>query len=201
MSDNIHRASPLAQFLAAELKSESPTEAEVQLSERAFMGQINLRGQPSGPSGRAFLEAVENALKVVPPLDPNTVAEGPEVTALWLGPDEWLVLTPPDRQLQYVSALRSALGNLFAAVTDISGAQTVINMRGPRARDVLWKGCTLDLHPRAFGPGQCAQTNLAKATVTIRQLDESPSYDISVRRSFADYLARWLTDAAEEYGL
>jgi sarcosine oxidase subunit gamma len=162
------------------------------------MGHINLRGRLSDP---AFLKAVEVALEVVPPLDPNTVAEGPEIAALWLGPNEWLVLTPRYQQHKIAAALRSSLGDLFAAVTDVSGAQTVINIRGPRARDVLSKGCALDLHPRVFGPGHCAQTNLAKATAIIRQLDESPSYDIVVRRSFADYLARWLTDAAREYGL
>ena len=135
------------------------------------------------------------------PLDPNTVAEGPDVTALWLGPNEWLLLTSPDRQYETIGALRNALGNLFAAVIDVSSGQTIINIRGHHARDVLSKGCSLDLHPRGFGPEQCAQTNLAKATAIIRQLDELPSYDIIVRRSFADYLARWLNDAAQEYGV
>ena len=201
MSDDLNRVSPLALFLAEDHGVEPSTEAGVHLFERPFMGQINLRGQPTGPSGRAFLEAVEIALGLVPPLGPNTVGEGPEVTALWLGPDEWLVLTPPGQQHRITGALRGALGNLFAAVTDVSAAQTIINIRGPRTRDVLGKGCTLDFHPSVFGPGQCAQTNIAKATAVIRQLDDSPSYDIVVRRSLADYFARWLTDAAREYGL
>ena len=66
---------------------------------------------------------------------------------------------------------------------------------------MLAKGCPLDLHPRVFGPGHCAQSQIARVNAIIHQRDGSPSYDIVVRRSFADYLARWLDDAAAEYGL
>ena len=129
------------------------------------------------------------------------MAESRELTALWLGPDEWLLLTPPDREAGIAQALRNSLGNLFFAIIDISSGQTVINIRGNQARDVLAKGCSLDLHPRHFYPGCCAQTHIAKATVLIRQQDHSPSFDLVVRRSFAEYLALWLKDAAQEYGL
>ena len=73
-------------------------------------------------------------------------------------------------------------------------------MTGPNARDVLAKGCPLDLHPSVFRPGDCAQTLLAKANVTLRCVDDAPSYELTVRRSFADYAAPWLQDAALEYG-
>ncbi len=198
MSEDIRRESPLVQFIAAERDVSQPTDAGVQLCERAFMGHINLRGDPSD---KAFLKAVEGVVGIGLPLEPNTVADGPKATVLWLGPNEWLLLTQPDQQAGMAQALRDALGDLFAAATDLTGGQTVINLRGDHARDVLSKGCTLDLHPRVFGPGRCAQTHLAKAVVFIRQLDDSPSFDIIVRRSFADYLALWLKDAAQEYGL
>ena len=163
-----------------------------------FLGHLNLRGDPAD---QALLAAVEGVLGFGLPLEPNTVAEAGELAALWLGPDEWLVLTPPGQEAGLAGALRDALGDVFAAVTDVTGGQTVINLRGASVRDVLAKGCTLDLHPRAFGPGRCAQTLVAKAMVTVRQVDESPSFDLIVRRSFADYLAQWLEDAAQEYGL
>ena len=73
-------------------------------------------------------------------------------------------------------------------------------MSGPSARDVLAKGCPLDLHPAVFGPGDCAQTLLAKANVTLRCVDDSPRFELIVRRSFAEYAALWLHDAAMEYG-
>ena len=89
---------------------------------------------------------------------------------------------------------------MHTSVTDVTGGQTVITLRGPSARDVLAKGCPLDLHPLVFQPGDCAQTLLGKANVIIRCVDDSPSYELIVRRSFADYAALWLHDAALEYG-
>ena len=83
----------------------------------------------------------------------------------------------------------------------MSGGQTVITIQGPHARGVLAKGCSLDLHPRVFSPGLCAQTLVAGVGAIIRQIDEKPSYDLIVRRSLAEYLAHWLEDAAQEYGL
>ena len=72
-------------------------------------------------------------------------------------------------------------------------------LSGPRAREVLMKGCRLDLHPRAFTPGTCVQTALAKANVILHQTDDAPSYEITVRNSFSVYLATWLLDAMAEY--
>jgi sarcosine oxidase subunit gamma len=167
------------------------------MTQRPSLGHLNLRGAPGDP---AFLHAVETVLGFGLPLEPNTVADSRDLAALWLGPDEWLLLTPPDQEAGVARALRDALGGLHVAVTDVSGGQTVINISGDHARDVLAKGCSLDLHPRVFGPGHCAQSLVAKAGVTIRQIDDSPSFDLIVRRSFAEYLALWLEDAAQEYG-
>ena len=194
----VRQESPLVQFLTPERIAGRPADAGVELRERALMGHLNLRGDATD---RAFLDAVQGALGFGLPVEPNTVSEGGELAALWLGPNEWLVLAPPGQEDGLAQALRDALGEIFSSVADVTGGQTVINLRGPHVRNVLAKGCTLDLHPRAFGPGRCAQTLVAKANVTVRQLDDSPSFDLIVRRSFADYLALWIEDAAEEYGL
>ena len=68
-------------------------------------------------------------------------------------------------------------------------------------RDLLAKGCPVDLHPSVFDVGQCAQSHLAKAPILLRQVDREPTFEIIVRRSFADYFWTWLEDAAAEYGL
>ena len=120
---------------------------------------------------------------------------------LWLGPDEWLIVTPPDERGSVEDRLSEALRGGHSSVTDISGGQTLITLSGERARQVLAKGCSLDLHPRSFGQGKCAQTLVAGANVILRWADLGPSFDLIVRRSFADYLAIWLRDAALEYGL
>jgi sarcosine oxidase subunit gamma len=169
----------------------------VVLAEKPFLGHLNMRGDPAA-SG--FSAAVRRVLGFDLPLDVNTVTAGRTLAVFWLGPDEWLILTPGGRESGVMHDLRAALHEQFAAVTDVSGGQTVIMLGGECARDVLAKGCSLDLHPRVFGPGQCAQTHLARTGVLIRQVGDAPTFELIVRRSFADYLWRWLQDASAEYG-
>lgn len=88
----------------------------------------------------------------------------------------------------------------MGSVVDVSAQHTVIELAGSRAREVLAKGCSLDLHPRAFGPGRCAQTLLGRAGVIVLPREgEVPTYWVFVRATFADYLAEWLLDARGEY--
>ena len=98
-----------------------------------------------------------------------------------------------------MATLSAALRGRRGAVIDISDSRTIIALSGKRARDLLAKGSGLDLHPRQFAPGQCAQSFLAKVKVALLQLDDTPSYHIVVERSVAEYLFLWLADAAREF--
>jgi sarcosine oxidase subunit gamma len=113
---------------------------------------------------------------------------------LWLGPDEWLITAPENRDL--LARVRRAVTGRRASVTDVSAAHTVVEFTGPNACMLLQKGCSLDLHRRAFGPGRCAQTLVARAQIILDQLDAGPTYRLFVRPSFARYLCDWLIDAA-----
>lgn len=137
-------------------------------------------------------------LGVAPPLAANTTLEANEVEIVWLAPNEWLLITARDAQGDLEASLRHALAGLFAAVTDVSSGYTTFEIVGPQARDLLARGCALDLHPRVFGPGQAATTLLAKADVTIVQANAVPAFHVIVRRSLAVYLWRWLDDAAAD---
>ena len=195
-TDGTVRQSPLTSFFAA--AAGDPTDrAGVVISELPFLGHVNLRGDP-GDGG--FTSAAAGVLGFGLPTEPDTTGGKGGLLALWLGPDEWLVVTPPDAQTSLAQSLATALDGIHASVTDVTGGQTVITLGGPNAREVLSKGCPLDLHPLVFRPGDCAQTLLAKANVTLRCVDDSPSFELIVRRSFADYTALWLHDAALEYG-
>ena len=88
-------------------------------------------------------------------------------------------------------------GDGFASVVELGSGQTTIEISGPRAREVIAKGCPLDLHPRKFEPGRCAQSRLARSLVTLVQVDATPTFELIVRRSFADYLWQWLLDACQ----
>ena len=198
MSEKVLRGSPLIEFLAEQQQTAQHGGGGLEMWERAFLGHFNLRGDPEDGD---FLSSVQKSIGVSLPTKPNTIGQGPDATALWLGPDEWLLLTPPDTQGEIAQTLEKALEGQHMSVNDLSGGQTVIRLQGPHARDVISKGCSLDLHSRAFGPGQCAQSHIAKSMATITQIDDLPTYDLIVRRSFADYLARWLKDAGLEYGI
>jgi sarcosine oxidase subunit gamma len=156
----------------------------------APLPQLALRGDAADA---AFAGAVRGTLGVAVPTEPNTVATAGGVAALWLGPDEWLVVgAPPD----CAERLRRAWGDAHAAAVDVSDSRIVFELSGPRALDLLAKGCSLDLHERAFPAGRCAQTALARAAVILEKLDAGPRFRVFVRRSFAGYLAAWLAEAA-----
>jgi sarcosine oxidase subunit gamma len=173
----------------------------VRLGERPGLGKINLRGDPHG---RGFMAAVGRVLDLLLPNEPCTSAGRDRIGALWLGPDEWLVTCPAGDLPDLLAALREALAGVHAAITDVSDGRVAFRLAGPSARDVLAKGCPLDLHLRAFPPGRCAQTLLAKASVLIHLVDDAaqgPVFDVHVARSFAQYLWAWLEDAGREYGV
>lgn len=198
MSDQIRPQSPLIERVHQERRAASPADAGVRLQELPFTGYINLRGDPGDAS---FLKAVREAAGLELPLEPNTFAEADGYRAVWLGPDEWYLVTPAGEEPPLVEKLESALADRHVAINDLSSGLTTVRLGGPSARDLLEKGCTLDLHPRSFGSGQCAQTLVAKAGVLILCTGDEPTYELVVRRSFADYLFVWLEDGAIEFGL
>jgi len=178
--------------------AEAKADAGVRLGEAPHRCQINLRGNAGDA---AFMSAVAGVLGAEPPVQANRAARGANLAILWLGPDEWLIVASPGREKELVPALRQALSGQHAAVVDLSEARTVIAVAGRNARDALQKGTPLDLHPRVFEPGHCAQTGLSRANVILHQIDASPRYDLYVVNSFADYLWSWLERAAAEYGV
>ena len=178
-----------------------PADAGVRLSERPHRAKINLRGD-----GDAFREAVAEAIGTALPTAANTANNSGDVTVLWLGPDEWLITAPPGAEADLVARLTGAVDGRHAAVVDVTDNFTTIRIAGPAARTALAKGCPLDLHPRAFGPGRVAQSVVAQVDVILHQVagDDGaagPAFDLIVRRSFAEYLWQILADAGREYGV
>jgi sarcosine oxidase, subunit gamma len=120
-----------------------------------------------------------------------------DAECFWLGPEEWLVVGPRSARETMLEALEQAVGPDDGAAVDLSASRVLVELEGPRAREVLASCCALDLHPRVFGPGQCAQTLVAKAPILLSQVDETPSYRLFVRPSLAAYVTSWLADGIE----
>ena len=179
----------------------------LRLEARPFRGYLNLRGDPDAAP---FLQAVRAATGLSLPLAPNTFTQGllpgagagagetaqDEITVFWLGPDEWLLAVAPGREQALAARLEEELQGLCHALTDLTGSQISLRLAGPGARDVLAAGCSLDLHPRAFKTGQCAQTLLAKTGALLAMTDAEPVFELILRRSFAECAVSWLRHSA-----
>ena len=187
------RRSPL-DGLADRLAAANDAPERIRLAEVPFLTQLTLRVAP----GSLAAAAVAGVLGAPLPTAPNTTAVCGDVEVLWMGPDEWLVVAPAAAAGLH-AALEHAIGAEHATVVDVSDQRTAIDVAGADARELLLKGCALDLHPRAFGVGQCAQTLLARAQVVVLPRSAEPAYRVFVRASFAEYVAEWLLDAAAEY--
>jgi sarcosine oxidase, subunit gamma len=140
------------------------------------------------------------ALGVDLPTTPNTWVPSDAGRAVWLGPDEWLLSSTTETPEEFEARVRAAVLPLGGSATDVSAQRIGLRLRGARVRDVLVKGCSIDLHPRVFGRGSSAQTMLGQAGVVLLALsDAGDDHAVLVRSSFAGYLADWLLDAALEF--
>jgi sarcosine oxidase subunit gamma len=168
----------------------------VVLTERARLTLIHLAGRP----GRAdFLAASSAALSLDLPLEPNMVARGAGLTVFALAPTRWLVESESIAPETLEARLSKALAG-SGAVTDVSGGRMAVRIAGRDARALLAKDCPIDLHPRAFTPGTCAQTTLADVSVLIHALPDGGHFDLYGPRSYGVHLWEWLTHAAAEFG-
>src|SRR5580658_253762 len=153
--------------------------------------------QPQPPRGRWILRggaAVHAAAGTVCgwPLPPQGRAAGEHAhAALWLGPDEFLLLDPPQ-----LPALRAALATLPHSLVDVSQRQTAFTVSGAATR-ALNAGCPLDLDAEIFTVGACTRTVFGKSEIVLWRI-AADIFHVEVWRSFAMYVTQLLAQAASE---
>jgi len=184
--------SPLSDFLGRQTRDLQVDGRPCSLAEIAFVDMLNLRGDASDPR---FAKAVLDTTGMFLPVQANTASIDPQRQLLWLGPDEWLLKLRDRQGDAMAAALQSALRGMHSAVVDVGHGSTTVMLQGPGSAELLARGCPLDLHPRVFSTGALAQTHIAKASATVLCLYAGIQYEITVRRSYADYLVRWLCEA------
>jgi sarcosine oxidase subunit gamma len=148
-----------------------------------------LRG---GPKVRL---AAQGAFGVAIPETACRAASQEERAALWLGPDEWLLISPEHSLDETTSALTNALVQLPHSLVDVSHRQIALELSGPRAERLLAAGCPLDLESSAFPVGMCTRTVLGKTEIVLWRT-ATEAFRIEVWRSFAPYLSDFLEEAA-----
>jgi sarcosine oxidase subunit gamma len=165
--------------------------AGITFAARTGLTLIDLRGDPQRAE---FLASAQAALGCALPLTPNASSSGVDCEILWTGPDAWLINGVSAEKINE----RLPIENGF--LTDVSHGRASWRIGGPHARDLLAKGCSLDLHPRTFHAGQCAQTSLGHVGVLLQRRADGGAFDLYCARSYARHLWHWLTVAAAEFG-
>ncbi len=167
-----------------------PAADRVKATVAPFAARWILRGGPEASL------AIGGAFGAAPPLEPLRAAEQGARAALWLGPDEWLLIAEDDAS-GLGGALEAALGAIPHALVDVAHRQCAIELTGPGAARALNAGVPLDLDLEAFPVGMVARTVLLKAEITLWRR-ETERFRIEVGRSFAPYVAAILTAAARD---
>jgi sarcosine oxidase, subunit gamma len=188
--------SPLFHAGLDELARKGKSSAGVTLREKKLLGHLILRGDASDSN---FSGAVHKALGLELPVALTLVASG-ETSLQWLSPDEWLLIVPSGEEFATEQKLRAALEGQHFAIVNVSGGQTIVELSGPKVRELLMKSSSYDVHPSNFPVGKAVGTVFAKSQLVIRHTAED-TWELLVRRSFADYIWLWLQDASAEYGL
>ena len=185
--------SPAAHLADAFAAAEVTGPRAVALRELPFLTMVGLRAEPGGGAA----ERLTTTLGARLPGTCGGVGAAAGTSAVWLSPDEWLVVSDADAA-GLTQRLVVALHGEPGAAVDLSANRTTLELSGPSARDALDKGCALDLHPRSFAVGAAYATSLASVPVVLwRTADQT--YRVLVRSSFADHVGRWLVDAIAEY--
>jgi len=144
----------------------------------------------------AAAAAISKKLGIECPLTPGLCNANEHTQIAWNGPNSWMIIASDEaakrKPGQLFKSLQKAVGDL-GAVVDQSHGRCGLRLSGQHARKVMAKNTSIDLHPIAFGPGQCALTAVAHMSALVIQVDDTPSYDLFVARS----LARSFADAIE----
>lgn len=183
----LHFESPLAHRAA-------PQELSIGLREIAGRGMIDLRGLASD---RKFTGAAKQALGLELPKQPRTSASWGDIKVLWLSVDQWLILCPSAKTAELLAALDKALAGIHSLAVDVSDMRAVIRLEGKGAREVLMKGCSLDLLASEYGPGTVRRMRFAEIAALLHVIEDD-AFDVYVFRSYADHAWDYLLATARE---
>ena len=185
--------SPLHHFNLAAKQVPLDNSKGVWASEMVLFGYINLRGNAQNAT---FLSAAKAALGSALPTQACSFVTANWGEILWLSPDEWLLTCAREHRVALQQLLEAALDGIHSQVVDNSGGFTTVLLQGNNARDALSHCTVYDLY--ALTPSKVVGTTFGKATCYLHRQDDG--YKLIFRRSFADYIWRYLERAAAPYG-
>lgn len=162
-------------------------------NELPLSGYISLRGNAQN---EAFTQAVSSSLGIALPTQPCSMVYAAWGSILWLSTDEWLLICKRDQRASLQESLETALTGIHSQVFDNSGGFTTVLLQGKNASDVLHHCTVYDLS--ALESGKVVGTTFGKVSLFLHQ--QESGYSLVFRRSFADYIWRYLERSALPYG-
>jgi sarcosine oxidase subunit gamma len=131
------------------------------------------------------------------PKAPRTSASWGDIKALWLSPDQWLILCGRDKAPVFQAEISKALDGLHSLAVDVSDMRCVIRLEGEGSRETLMKGCSLDLISGEYVPGTVRRVRFAEIAGLLHVVEDNV-IDLYVFRSYADYTWDFLLKAARK---
>ena len=115
---------------------------------------------------------------------------------LWSGPSNWLLVST---KKDILSSVQKICDDKNFAVTDLSHSRAIIELKGSNSKEVLKKGCPINLNE--FKVNNCANSVFHGITITIDMVSNDPeTFRIFALRSFGESLYHSITDACLEDG-
>ena len=179
--------------------TESQSYNNFSMKEKTPVAKINLRGNLEN---KEFSSKVGKIRGMILPKKACSTASKEKITSLWLGPNEWLLVSNNEipketnvyelEQILFDNISKTNLG----AITNVTDHFTIFKLSGTNIFEVLSKGCPFNFDSDDFGNNKVVQTILNHVDVTIHRRSGN-DVDLYVRRSFAGYLWDWLKDSAK----
>ena len=173
----------------------------VTIEELSLSGKINIRGKSSD---KEFMKNIGSALNLVLPIEPNVRIFNNNISIMWLGPNEWLVITPENEKDGIISLLKSNLNPQKTAITDVSFNRTILRLEGEKVFTLLSKFLVANLEKILKTNFSVAQTIFIKIPVLFVRNNtnkESTSLDLHLNRSHTKYVYELLVDGSKNLNI
>ena len=170
--------------------------SEIEIKEIKPVMKLIIRGKT-----KDFITTIGKNLNMLLPIEANTSTSGESLTALWLSPDEWLlvsneIVSEDSNNYEVEDNLINNVSKVnLGAVTDVSDQFVMINIKGSKVFDLFATGSPFNFNVFKSKKGSVVQTILSHIDVIIH-LTEINNVNLLVRRSFSEHLHSWLNDSA-----
>ena len=171
-------------------------QGSISVKEISPVMKINLRGKK-----REFLTNIGKNLNMILPTEANTSSASDKLTAIWLSPDEWMIVSnelvskDTNKNDLYEMLFNGISKTTLGAVVDVTDQFLQLELKGENIYEIFSAGSPFNFSEFKEKKGSTTQTVLNHADVILHNKDEN-IVNLFVRRSFAEHLWSWIEDCS-----